>query len=279
MIIQTTPEIAEGLFEHLLIMKISDFEIKVSRHKLIDQSTKVFFTIESLGEEMQDKLLNLIELYNQLIPDQQTQIASYEDLTDTQDFWTPVKDFSIGFSFDSPIRLKKKIGFGIGLHPSTILTLRALEEKLKSKKIKTFVDIGSGSGILSIFTAKKGIEEIIAFEIQDEAINAMKENFYLNNLDSTKIIFNPYITEEERKEDIRDAKTILNTTNELIFETKIFEKALFAANMRPAELKMCKDILSYSKKTIISGLMNGEENPIDINKEKELIFGDWRCEY
>ncbi|MEI7603613.1 MAG: 50S ribosomal protein L11 methyltransferase [bacterium] len=287
MIVQTTPEIAEGFFEHLLIMKITTFKIRVSEHKTLNEKVKVYFIIEDITDDEQDKILNLIGLYNQLIPNQPTSIASSDEVVNTQDYWTPVSGFNITLNGkeENTILLQAKIGFGIGLHPSTVLTLTALDKilsmKTALKKYTTFVDIGSGSGILSMFVYYKGIDNIIAFEIQDEAIITMKENFYRNNLNTNAIVFNPYLNEEQRSDVIQDYKEILKTTYELTMDKIDCSKAVFAANMRPKEIEMCRDILLLSEKTVISGMMDGEEVSMVREKglEKELKFSEWRCRY
>ena len=301
MIVQTTPEIAEGLFEHLLQLQIYEFQIFASKHKIITPDTKIFFEINNLVEQKRDKLTDLFDLYNQLMPDQKTNLASKDDLENTQDYWTPVKDFDISFGSrysvipdsnresraldpriredDKWVRLSPQMGFGIGLHPSTILALQGLEKYIKRKAMQLhgsrLIDVGSGSGILSIYAAKNGIENIIAFEIQDVALKTMRENFYLNNLDGSKIIFNPYITLEQKQEDIRDSKQVLNTTSEMVLEELDFTNTLFVANMRPQDLDMCKDILSYAKHTIISGVLESDNYNLDGDVIK---FGEWRGE-
>ena len=49
-------------------------------------------------------------------------------------------------------------------------------------KGKTVVDIGCGSGILSIAAKLLGAKEVYAFEIDPDAINHAEENFKINNL-------------------------------------------------------------------------------------------------
>lgn len=255
MIICTTPEIAEGLYEHLLILQISSFEIFVLPHLEIEESTKVYFEINNIRKELQDKISNLIGLYNQLIPDQLTLIAPKDDLQSFKTYWYPVKGTSFGFTHSADIIFKKKIGFGIGLHPSTILALRAMDSIIKNNKFETVVDVGAGSGILSIYALKKGIKNIVAYEIDTEAINAMKENFYLNNFDMGQVDLNP---------------------GYIILENLNIDTTLYVANMRPKEIEVCKPILNYAKNILISGTLKTE----NIFFASGLIkyFQDWKLE-
>lgn len=59
--------------------------------------------------------------------------------------------------------------FGKGNHPTTKLCIQALEELFKYKEIETVLDVGCGSGVLSIASAALGAEYIIGVDI-DNAI-------------------------------------------------------------------------------------------------------------
>ncbi|HID79619.1 MAG TPA: methyltransferase domain-containing protein [Aquifex aeolicus] len=70
--------------------------------------------------------------------------------------------------------------FGTGLHESTQLTLLLMEEEdLRGKSV---LDIGCGSGILSIFAAKKGAKRVLAIDIDPLAVEETLENAKLNKV-------------------------------------------------------------------------------------------------
>tara|TARA_Y100001970_G_C14253435_1_gene873428 strand:+ start:1242 stop:2150 length:909 start_codon:yes stop_codon:yes gene_type:complete len=76
------------------------------------------------------------------------------------------------------IRIDPGPAFGTGSHPSTRLCLEHIESGLL--KDLRIIDIGSGSGILSIAALKFGAKEVIAFDIDPLAISSSKNNFLLN---------------------------------------------------------------------------------------------------
>ncbi len=78
------------------------------------------------------------------------------------------------------LRLKPGPGFGDLSHPTTSLVLDLLKPIVKDRVV---VDIGSGSGILSIAAALLGAKAVYPFEIDPEAIAHGRENFALNHLD------------------------------------------------------------------------------------------------
>ncbi|MDC3164987.1 50S ribosomal protein L11 methyltransferase [Prochlorococcus sp. AH-716-F10] len=90
------------------------------------------------------------------------------------------------------IKIDPGAAFGTGSHPTTSLCLEELEKiSLSSKKI---LDIGSGSGILSIAAKCFGANEIYALDNDYLAINSTESNFLLNfgTLDNLKTYLGPF---------------------------------------------------------------------------------------
>ena len=79
-----------------------------------------------------------------------------------------------------PIILDPGIAFGTGTHPSTRLCLLALDKYLKPGH--QVVDLGCGSGILSIAAALLGAAKILALDIDPEAVHVARENFKHNHV-------------------------------------------------------------------------------------------------
>lgn len=66
--------------------------------------------------------------------------------------------------------------FGTGTHPSTQLCLAATEELQEDRPGLRILDLGCGSGILSIAAAKLGANEIVALDTDSVAVKATLEN-------------------------------------------------------------------------------------------------------
>lgn len=75
-------------------------------------------------------------------------------------------------------------GFGTGEHPSTQGILKELVEMSPIPEMA--LDVGCGSGILSIACIKLGVSKVFACDIDPLAITNAKENFELNHC-STKV--------------------------------------------------------------------------------------------
>lgn len=81
-----------------------------------------------------------------------------------------------------PILLDPGMAFGTGTHPTTQLCLAALEDCLHPGD--TVVDLGAGSGILSIAAAKLGASRVLAIDIDADAVQAAADNVRRNEVQS-----------------------------------------------------------------------------------------------
>ena len=77
------------------------------------------------------------------------------------------------------IRLDPEMSFGTGTHPTTVLALYALEQVLRG--CETVIDVGTGSGVLAIAAKLLGAAQVIATDIDDEAVAVALANFSLNS--------------------------------------------------------------------------------------------------
>ena len=76
------------------------------------------------------------------------------------------------------IKLDPGMAFGTGTHPTTKMSLFALEQVLRGGE--TVLDVGTGSGVLSIASSLLGAKEIFAYDLDDVAVRVAQENIALN---------------------------------------------------------------------------------------------------
>lgn len=83
--------------------------------------------------------------------------------------------------------------FGDGFHPTSALCVEALEELYLSKKTqidwmtKPFLDIGTGSGILSMAAHQFWKMPVYATDIDKKALETLKDNWKRNNMALSKL--------------------------------------------------------------------------------------------
>ena len=166
------------------------------------------------------------------------------------------------------IRIDPGAAFGTGSHPSTSLCLEMMEDTLiKDKKI---LDIGCGSGILSIAARKCDAREIFALDNDYLAITSTKDNINLNfgNLNKFRIH--------------RGTFSQLNYKN--LFEDVDVIFCNIIADVIKEIIPFFKTCLSKSGKVILSGILISQEEEIikilNLNHLKidtVLSKKDWIC--
>ena len=72
------------------------------------------------------------------------------------------------------IELDPGIAFGTGYHPTTRMCLEALERLLKPRMV--LLDLGAGSGILSMAASKLGASQVLALDVDPIAVKAARRN-------------------------------------------------------------------------------------------------------
>lgn len=79
------------------------------------------------------------------------------------------------------IELDPGMAFGTGTHPTTVMCLQALEKVVEQGD--RVIDVGTGSGVLSIASALLGASKVHALDLDIVAVNSAKENVALNKVD------------------------------------------------------------------------------------------------
>lgn len=135
------------------------------------------------------------------------------------------------------ITLDPGMAFGTGTHPTTRLTLQALEVAIRGNE--TILDVGTGSGVLSIASKYFGANDVYAFDLDDVAVQAAQENMDLNEVAKDVLVSaNDLLKGVEIEADIivaniladiivlmiEDAWRLLKTTGTLIVSGIIEEK-------------------------------------------------------
>jgi len=91
--------------------------------------------------------------------------------------WEPLENYA---SIPYPIIIDPGMAFGTGQHESTRLCLQLL---LQEPQQDSILDIGCGSGILSIAAALRGSSHVIGCDIDEDSVRISQENAKINGVE------------------------------------------------------------------------------------------------
>jgi ribosomal protein L11 methyltransferase len=122
-----------------------------------------------------------------------------------------------------PVEINPGMAFGTGTHASTRLCLMALEKRLKKRGLSV-LDVGTGSGILSIASGRLGADEVWGIDTDRMAVEIARENVTRNQVSDRVQIRPGSIGNVRRKFDLvvanLDFKSLMRTRMALIRHLK-----------------------------------------------------------
>ncbi len=161
---------------------------------------------------------------------------------------------SIG-DMSSYIYIDPRRAFGDGKHPTTVLCMKFLAAHLHSlppgeRSGLTLMDIGTGTGILSILAARYGLRDITGIDIHDRAVQCARENLAANGCEFVNVMHGDLaVFDAGRRFDI----VLANIITDVILE--FFDRIV--AMVRGGGLLIMSGILARRAGEVM-GLVNGK---------------------
>jgi len=94
-----------------------------------------------------------------------------------------------------PIKIDPGMAFGTGTHPTTQLCLELMEISTYHLPLTTVIDVGCGSGILSIAALKLGAKTVLGVDIDIESVRNSRENADVNDVGEELLLGQGSVTE------------------------------------------------------------------------------------
>ena len=187
-----------------------------------------------------------------------------------------------------PLVLDPGLAFGTGKHETTRACLEYIDE-LAGNGVQSFLDMGCGSGILSIAAAKLGCSPVSGFDIDEDAVNASRENAALNGVKVDYRLFALGKGAVTLDESIEAAKGVypdlaLQGRDVGSSATPFAPADIVVANiLGPLLIAFAEEIASYAKKTlIVSGILNelypevrGAFAALGFSEVSRKTIGEW----
>jgi ribosomal protein L11 methyltransferase len=82
------------------------------------------------------------------------------------------------------ILLDPSVVFGDGNHPTTISCVRSLSRIVRTRVVRSLLDLGTGTGILALAGAALGVRNVVAVDRNHLAVATAKRNVHLNGWDA-----------------------------------------------------------------------------------------------
>jgi len=243
------PARTEELETFFLLESISGYSIQEDedppRHRL-----EIYLNSESEAKRIRHLLESRCPFLRDFIVERQEPqdwIAKWKD--SLRPMWLTGK-FLIEPSIDPQkrieiLRIIPGMAFGTGEHESTRLAAQLLEQYTKPRD--RLLDIGCGSGILSLMAAKLGAS-VMAVDVDEQSITACRENLFLNGCD--------------REVEVRQSDLMANVDGQynVVVANILFD--VLKALLEDEENKI-RDFIVEDSKLIFSGLLNKQYGAFD----------------
>ena len=215
------------------------------------------------------------------------------------------------FSDRIPLVLDPGMAFGTGKHETTRACLEYIDEiaggvkclrrdeengaraiqtlKPSNPQTLSFLDMGCGSGILSIAAAKLGFSPVAGFDIDEDAVNASRENAAMNGVSVDYSLFALGKGAVTLDESIEAAKGVypdlaLQGRDVGSGDAPFVPADFVVANiLGPLLIAFADEIAGYTKKTlIVSGILNelypevrGAFAALGFSEVSRKTIGEW----
>ncbi len=170
-----------------------------------------------------------------------------------------------------PVILDPGLTFGTGAHPSTQMVMEVMERKLKPGA--SCLDLGSGSGILSIAALRLGAKSAVGVDIDPKAEDIARENAAYNGFAAPEFTACTGNVTEDRAlmQRLRQQRYDIVLVN-IVADVIIALAPVLPALLDESSTLICSGILDVRLPDVLAALRQAGLT-ITETREKE----DWRC--
>jgi len=170
-----------------------------------------------------------------------------------------------------PVILDPGLTFGTGAHPSTQMVVETMEDVVKEGM--RCLDLGSGSGILSIAALRLGAKSAVGMDIDPKAEDIARENAAYNGFGSPEFTaMTGNVTEDKALMDQLAADRYDVVLVNIVADVIIGLAPVLPKFLSEHTTLICSGILDVRLADVVAAL---EANGIAVSEVKEKE--DWRC--
>ena len=182
-------------------------------------------------------------------------------------YWLAERDFPGRL----PVILDPGLTFGTGAHPSTQMVMAAMETLVKPGS--ACLDLGSGSGILSITALRLGAKNAIGVDIDPKAEDIARENAAYNGFGSPEFtaLTGNVTTDKPLMRRLSENRYDLVLVN-IVADVIIGLAPVLPAFLQPGSVLICSGILQDRLGEVTAAL---ERSGLEVTSVR--AGEDWRC--
>lgn len=156
-------------------------------HSIDERKTMIDIGLKLMGEltsvkRKTDRIVTAAEWNSQSFPS--VRVGKYISISPVGEKSDSTPQNLNSNSQDVHINLIPGLAFGTGNHPTTRMCLQEIEREFETGKLEsaTILDVGCGSGVLSIAALKMGAAHALCLDIDETAIRAVQQNLRLSGV-------------------------------------------------------------------------------------------------
>ena len=170
-----------------------------------------------------------------------------------------------------PVILDPGLTFGTGAHPSTQMVMETMERIVRPGF--RCLDLGSGSGILSITALRLGAESAVGIDIDPKAENIARENAAYNSFGSPSFTaLTGNVTEDTALMEQLSQKEYDLVLVNIVADVIIGLCPILPRFLNPGSTLICSGILDVRLPEVLAALENAGLTVTEIHAKE-----DWRC--
>ena len=162
---------------------------------------------------------------------------------------------------DIILEIDPGMAFGTGTHPSTALCIRMIQTFLKPGD--TFLDVGTGSGILMIAAAKLGAGMVCGVDNDEVALTVAEKNMLANHIFPFSLSSGNLVDQVSQTFDVVAANILAEVVLVLLPDVKEV--------LKENGVLVCSGIITAQKKIMLSGLKENGFGVVEVLEEEGWV--------
>ena len=214
-------------------------------------------SIEESQTEDKDWINNWKEFFHQFYVDDILIIPSWEEMKPED-------------ADKMVIHIDPGTAFGTGMHETTQLCMRQLKKYVTSNT--QLLDVGTGSGILSIVALKLGAKHAVGTDLDPCAISAAKENLEVNQIPegAMEVMIGNIIDDAQVQEQVGYEKYDIVVAN-ILADVLVPLTPVIIHQMKPGGIYITSGIIDEKEETVVEAVKSAGLQVAEVTHQGEWV--------